>query len=344
VRWHFQTTHHDLWDYDVGSPPTLIDLPGADGVVPALIQPTKRGDIFVLNRLTGEPLTEVTEQPAPQNAADGDWVSATQPFSTGMPRFAGAATSEKATWGITALDQLWCRIQYKRARDEGTMTPPGLEPTFGSPGFLGGMDWGGISVDPERLLMVVNWNHIANYNHLITRAEADRRGIKPTAPGGANAEAGPAAMAGTPFGVVVSSFMSPLKVPCQAPPWGSVSVVDLKSRKTLWTRPLGTARDSGPLGIPTLLPIPIGLPNIGGSLTTRSGLVFIGAAQERTFRAFDIQTGRVLWEARLPAGGQATPMTYLSSKGRQFVVIAAGGHEALSTKPGDAIVAYTLPE
>ncbi len=345
-RWSFQTTHHDLWDYDVPAQPTLIDLPGTDGSsTPALIQPTKRGQIFLLDRRDGKPLASVEERPVPQGAAAGDYTSATQPFSTGMPSFSSNTLQEKDMWGITPLDQLWCRIKFKQARYEGTMTPPGLQPILNYPGTLGGVDWGGVAIDPVRQLLVVNSNRLANYVRLIPRAEADRMGVKPLGEPGAKAITGIRAQGNTPFAVSATPFLSPIDVPCQQPPFGELTVVDLKSRKVVWTRVIGTARDSGPFGIPALLPIPMGTPNTGGSMITKSGLIFIGATQELAFRAIDVATGKTLWERRLPAGGQATPMSYVSpASGRQFVVIAAGGHSILRSKTGDYVVAYALPE
>jgi quinoprotein glucose dehydrogenase len=341
VRWSFQTVHHDLWDYDVPAQPTLIDLPGG---IPALIQATKRGEIFLLDRRTGRPLAAVAEQPTPQRPVAGDRASPTQPFSVGMPSFRGPDLNEKAMWGITPFDQLWCRIRFRQARYEGPLTPVGLRPTIVYPGYLGGTDWGGVSVDPDRQVMVVNSNRVANYDQLITRTDADRMGLKAIGAHYHGDVGGAVAQAGTPYAAVIAPFLSPLGVPCQQPPFGMLSVIDLKTRKVTWSKPFGTARDSGPLGLESHLPILMGVPNHGGSVVTRGGLIFIAASQERSLRAVDILTGRDLWRAGLPAGGQATPMSYLSQKsGRQFVVIAAGGSPGLRTRAGDYILAYALP-
>jgi quinoprotein glucose dehydrogenase len=346
-RWKFQTVRHDLWDYDVPAQPTLIDLP-VDGVVrKALVQPTKRGEMFVLDRVTGQPIYPVTEHPAPQKGlAPGEWAVATQPFADAMPSFRGALLSEASMWGVTPLDQLWCRIRFREARYDGPLTPPGLQPSILYPGFLGGTDWGGISVDPNRRLMIVNSNHVANINQLIPRAEADKQGVRPSDPGKeAMPSHGMAAQIGTPYAAKPSPFLSPIFAPCQAPPYGRLSAVDLVSRKLVWSHPVGTARDSGPLGLSSGLPFTMGAPNMGGSVTTAGGLIFMGATQDRYLRAFNVENGKTLWEARLPAGGQATPMTYRSSaSGRQFVVIAAGGHLMMNTKVGDYIIAYALPK
>jgi len=346
-RWKFQTVHHDLWDYDIASQPTLVDVPVGGTIRKAVIQPTKRGEIFVLDRQTGQPIYPVTEHPAPQgNLATGEWAAKTQPFSDAMPSFRGALLSEKSMWGITPLDQLWCRIKFREARYDGPLTLPGLRAAIVYPGFLGGSDWGGVSIDADRKLMIVNSNHVANRTFLMTRAEADKLGVRPVVmsknvvpPHGLSPQMG------TPYAAKPDPFMSPLFAPCQAPPYGRLTAVDLVSRKVVWSHPIGTARDSGPLGISSGLPIPMGTPNMGGSVTTRGGLVFIGATQDRYIRAFDSSSGAKLWQARLPAGGQATPMTYMSPRsGRQFVVIAAGGHLMMNTKIGDYIIAYALPQ
>lgn len=342
-RWHFQTIHHDVWDYDVGSQPTLVDLVIDGETVPALIQGTKQGQIFLLDRRTGEPLAQVEERPVPQGAAEGDWLSPTQPFSTGMPALPDHVLAESDMWGLTPLDQLWCRIKFRQARYEGLFTPPGVKPTITHPGYMGGMEWGGVSVDPARGLMIVNWNQVSNYTRLIPRAVADAAGVTP-AEDHITGVGEPVAQAGTPFAATTAGFLSPLGVPCTSPPYGLITVVDLNTREIVWTVPHGTMRDNGPFGIRSMLPIPMGVPTLGGSVTTQSGLIFIAASMERAMQAMDVESGEVLWKDRLPSAGHATPMTYISPKsGRQFVVIAAGGHGAMGSPLGDSIVAYALP-
>ena len=341
-RWRFQTTHHDLWDYDVPSQPALVDL--ADGR-PALVQPTKRGEIFLLDRRTGQPIAPVTEQRVAVSPLPGERSSPTQPFSTGMPSFAGPRPSEAWMWGLTPIDQAWCRLQFRRARFDGSMTPIGIDrPTITWPGSLGGMNWGSVSVDPVTRIMIVNSSHVINYNQLIPRKQADAMGLKPVAKPSFENVAGPVAQAGTPFGASIKPFLSPLVAPCTQPPYGLISAVDLNTRKLLWQKPFGTARDSGPLLLSTGLPIPMGVPNIGGSVITRGGLAFIAATQEHMLRAYDVRTGAELWKGRLPAGGNATPMSYWSAKsGRQFVVIAAGGHGGILSGYSDQLIAFALP-
>lgn len=342
VRWSFQTVHHDLWDYDVPAQPTLVDLPVAGRIVPALLQPTKRGELFLLDRRNGRPLAPVKERDVAQGAAPGDWTSPTQPFSTGMPALGEIELNERTMWGATPLDQLWCRIKFRQARYDGPMTPPGLKPTITYPGYLGGMNWGGASVDPDRHLAVVNWNRVANYTRLVPRAEAGA--IQPSITGGAHA-GDPVPQIGTPFALLTAAFLSPLGIPCTEPPFGMIGVVDLTRRKMLWQQPLGSAADSGPLGYRSHLPLWMGVPNQGGSLVTRSGLIFIAASQNRAIWAFELSTGRKLWEARLPAGGHATPMTYVSPKsGRQFIVLAAGGNASLQSGSGDYVMGFALPD
>jgi quinoprotein glucose dehydrogenase len=224
------------------------------------------------------------------------------------------------------------------------MTPLNTNrPTITWPGYLGGMDWGGVSVDRARHLMVVNTNGVANYNYLIKRAAADKLGLKPMVADHLGDVGGPAPQMGTPYAAHIAPFLSPLAIPCQQPPYGTVSVVDLVTGKLLWTKPFGTSRDSGPLTLPTVLPIPMGVPNIGGAVATAGGVFFIGATQEHYLRAYETTTGRELWKARLPAGGNATPMSYWSAVSkRQFVVIAAGGHGGMLSGQSDALMAYAL--
>jgi membrane-bound PQQ-dependent dehydrogenase (glucose/quinate/shikimate family) len=340
VRWTFQAVHHDLWDYDLSAQPVLVNFPTGGTTTPALILPTKTGQLFVLDRRTGQPLTKVEERPVPRSETPGERASPTQPFSVGMPDMSGGLLTESHMWGLSPFDQLYCRIKFRQARYEGIYTPPRLGPSIRYPGELGGVDWGSVSVDERRGLLIVNSNHMANYNTLISRAEADKRGIRAKVdPKGKYAPG--AAMEGTPYAVEWSPFMSGLEMPCQEPPFGYLTAIDLKTRKIVWNRTLGDARNSGPLSTPLGLPLPLGAPNIGGSLTTASGLIFIGATQDEMFRAIDTRTGKVLWQQKLPASGHAAPMSYRGRDGRQYVLIAAGGR-SLRDKGGDHFIAYRL--
>jgi quinoprotein glucose dehydrogenase len=345
LRWRFQTVHHDIWDYDVPSQPTLIDLPMASGVRRALIQPTKRGEIFVLDRVTGEPIKEVSELPVPQGGiAAGERLSSTQPFSTQLPSFRGPMLREADMWGMTPIDQLICRIEFKRSRYEGTLTPLTLErPSIINPGYFGGINWGSVSIDVDRGIMMVNWMRLPSRVELITRAEAQARGFR-LFDGRTGQGSTQHPQENTPYAAKLGLFLSPLGMPCTAPPWGLVTAVDLLKGHTIWSKPLGNGRDSGPFGIRSHLPITMGVPSSGGSITTRGGLIFIGATVDSMFRAFNTATGEQLWQASLPGAGVATPMSYQSSRsGRQFVVIAAGGRPTLNTRLSTKIVAYALP-
>lgn len=349
LRWSFQTAHHDLWDYDVGSQPTLIDFPGPNGTIPALVQPTKRAELFVLDRRTGKPLTEVRELPVTQKGkVPEERLSQTQPFSVGMPDFSGGRLDESRMWGMTPLDQLWCRIRFRQLRYDGPATPPGVTESIVWPSIGGGMNWGGVAYDPDRRLLLVNTIYYASLIRLVPRAETDRQlAAAANAPADSHSDIFdlPLPMAGTPYGVKLRGFLSPFGNLCHAPPYGRLTAVDMTTQKVHWQRPIGTMRDSGPFGIKSGLPIPMGMPGFGGALTTRSGLTFIGGVKERTFRAFSTETGAELWSARMPASGNANPMTYLGPRsGRQFVVIAATGHVTSQSYPlGQSIMAYALP-
>ncbi|HET6525155.1 membrane-bound PQQ-dependent dehydrogenase, glucose/quinate/shikimate family [Sphingopyxis sp.] len=343
-RWVFQTVHHDLWDYDTPAQPTLIDIDIAGRPRKALLQPTKRGEIFLLDRETGKPIAPVKERPVPQHGiVDGERLSPTQPFSA-IASLAGPPLSEAAMWGLTPLDQLWCRIKFREARYDGIFTPPGLTPSITYPGYLGGTNWGGLTVDARTGRLIVNMSHVPNYTQLIARREADAMGVEPVRPGGKGSFAVMAQM-GTPYAVTNHPFLSPLGVPCNQPPFGRIASIDIRTGKIMWAETLGTTRDAGPWGIASHVPLPTGMPNTGGPTSTAGGLTFVGATQDRAIRAFESATGRQLWTARLPAGGQATPMTYISPRsGRQFVVISAGGNKLLGSKLGDTVVAFALPE
>ena len=344
VKWSFQTVYHDVWDYDVPSQPVLVNWNNASERIPALILATKRGEIFVLDRRDGKPLTEIEERSVPQtNLPEGEWLSKTQPFSVGFPSFAPDDLAEKTMWGATPIDQLWCRIKFLETRYEGKFTPQSEQGALNYPGNFGVFNWGGMSADTTRDILVVNTAYFPWYQRLIKREEADKLGIVPYGETSAinNISSGPEiyyAQAGTPYAVDSRPFTSPLGYPCHAPPWGELAAIDLKSQKIIWRRPLGTTGEVAPFG----LALPTGVFNIGGPITTSQGLIFIGAAIDDYFRAFDIDNGEELWKAKLPAGGQATPISYVSSSGKQYVVIAAGGHAPLDTKIGDYIVAYAL--
>lgn len=349
-RWRFQTTHHDLWDYDVPAQPTLYDMPdGHGGRIPVVIQATKRGQIFVLDRRTGVPVTEVVERKVPSGGAPGDRLATTQPFSTGMPAVGGSVLREQDMWGLSPLDQLYCRIAFRRLRYDGELTPPTTTPSLLFPGVFGGMNWGGVAIDERHDYLIVNDIRLGHKLVLVPRSTADREGAavvtryggNPTDPNAGHG--GFLVQKGTPFAAVFLPFMSPLGIPCQAPPFGTMTAIDMNTRRIAWQVPLGTTQDSGPLGWKTHLQIPVGLPTIGGSLVTGAGIIFFAGTQDFYLRAIDAVSGREVWKARLPVGAGATPMTYVSPRtGRQYVVISASGARD-SSERGDFIIAYALP-
>jgi quinoprotein glucose dehydrogenase len=345
--WHFQTVHYDVWDYDLGSQPTLADVPTQNGVVPAVILSSKQGEIYVLDRKNGKPLFPVEERKVPTGGVEKDKLSPTQPFS-GFHTVAKPPLREIDMWGMSPLDQLWCRIQFRQVTYQGQYTPPTTDGWFLEyPGYNGGSDWGSVAVDPGRNILVVNYNNMANKVRLVPRAEADKMGIKPInvphePPPAGLTEYG--AQAGAPYADAVNpGWRQWTKLMCTQPPYGGITAIDLSSGKTLWDEPLGQAINNGPFGLPSGLPVPIGTPNNGGALVTKSGLIFIAAATDDLIRAIDIKTGKVLWTDKLPAGGQATPMAF-EANGHEFIGFMAGGHHFMETKPGDFVLAYRLPD
>ena len=322
--WGFQVVHHDLWDYDVAAQPLLFHW--KDGT-PAVAINTKMGHVFVLNRLTGAPLLPVEERPVPQTDIPGEQGSPTQPFSTISLVPEGLAPSE--AWGPTPEDVKWCQDKIKASRSEGIFTPPSLKGTIVFPGNVGGVNWGSATYDPQRHFMVANTNRLIAWVKLIPREKFETETNKEQ-DNRIYGEFGE--QSGAPYGLYRSFIFSPSKLPCNAPPWGTTKAVDLFSGKQIWDAPLGT-----------LVPgEQTGSINLGGPIITAGGLVFTSASTDLYLRALDIETGKELWKYQLPAGGQATPMTY-SLNGKQYLVIAAGGHGKLGTKQGDYVLAFTLP-
>ncbi|MDA8445897.1 glucose/quinate/shikimate family membrane-bound PQQ-dependent dehydrogenase [Paracidovorax valerianellae] len=337
VRWHFQTVHHDLWDYDVPAQPSLVDLTVKGERVPALVQPTKQGEVFVLDRRTGNPILPVTEEPAPQGAAEGDRTAPTQPksaLSFDPPPLTGADM-----WGVTLFDQLMCRIAFEKLRFEGRFTPPSTRGTLVYPGNFGVFNWGGVAVDPQREMAFTTPTYLAFTSQLIPRNDETTLLVQP---GGAPPHGMLPALnenVGAPFAVRLKPFVSVLGIPCQAPPWGYVAGADLTTGKIVWKHKNGTVRDLAPVPVP----FKMGVPNLGGPVTTAGGVAFLSGTLDYYVRAYDVANGKELWKSRLPAGGQATPMTYTGADGRQYIVVAAGGHGSLGTRTGDWLIAYALP-
>lgn len=342
LAWSYQTVHHDLWDMDLPSQPTLADIKDKDGkVIPVIYAPAKTGNIFVLDRRNGELVVPAPETPVPQGAAKGDHVSPTQPFSQLTFRPHKNLTGADM-WGATMYDQLVCRVMFHSLRYEGIFTPPSEQGTLVFPGNLGMFEWGGISVDPHNQIAIANPMALPFVSKLIPRGPGNPM-EPPKDAKGSGTESGVQPQYGVPYGVTLNPFLSPLGLPCKQPAWGYISGVDLKTNKIVWKKRIGTVEDSMPF--PTGIPAKfrMGMPMLGGPITTAGNVMFIAATADNYLRAFDVRDGKLLWEARLPAGGQATPMTY-EADGKQYVVISAGGHGSFGTKMGDYIVAFALPD
>ncbi|MBB3174720.1 quinoprotein glucose dehydrogenase [Endobacter medicaginis] len=334
--WSYQTVHHDLWDMDVPSQPSLVDVPTASGTIPAIYVPTKTGNLFVLDRRDGKLIVPAPEQTVPQGAAPGDWTSPTQPFSDLTVRPSALLTGADM-WGATIFDQLVCRIQFHQLDYRGTFTPPSERGTLVFPGNLGMFEWGGIAVDPVRQIAIANPIALPFVSKLIPRGPNN-----PAAPNAAHpsgSEIGVQPMYGTPYGVDLHAFLSPIGLPCKRPPWGYMAGIDLKTNKVIWMHKNGTIRDSSPLP----LSFRMGVPSLGGPLVTAGGVAFLTGTQDDYIRAYDVTSGAQIWSDRLPAGGQSTPMSY-EADGRQFILTADGGHGSFGTKQGDYVIAYALPK
>ena len=332
LEWVFQTVHHDVWDYDVPSQPTLMNLRTEVGETPVVIQATKQGEVYVLDRRTGEPVLPVEEIDVPQGAPPGDYSAPTQPVSAmsfNPPELTGADM-----WGATLFDQMACRLRFQQLNYEGRYTPQSVNGTLVYPGNFGVFNWGSIAVDPVTQTLYGTPGYLAFIHRLIPR-ENDTMNYVSEGDPGLNENYG------APFAVSLKPFTSRYTgLPCQRPPWGYAAAADLTTGETVWMRPRGTARDRAPVP----LPLPVGVPDLGGPLVTAGDLMFETGRLDYFARAYDSRTGDKLWEARLPAGGQATPMTYLGEDGRQYLIVIAGGHGSLGTRIGDNVIAYALPE
>ncbi len=329
LKWGQQLVHHDLWDYDVASQPTLVDLMHDGQRVSAVIQATKTGFLFTFDRDNGTPIFPIEERRVPQDAVPGEHPSATQPYPIAPPALVrqGPVTADDA-YGIAWFDTRSCRRQIQQYRSEGIFQPPSAQDALMQPGNGGGVNWGGVAFDPNRQLAVVNAMNLPFVVALIPRAE-----VHAQFKSGKYPDFEFARQEGTPYGMRRAVFRSPLGIPCVKPPWGTLTAVDMQH---------GTIRWQIPLGDTPFIHMNLGMPAIGGPILTGGGLVFVAASLDDRLRAFDIDSGKLLWEAKLPAGGQATPMTY-SIAGRQYLVIAAGGYKGDSTR-GDYLIAYALPQ
>jgi len=334
--WHQQLVHHDLWDYDLAAQPVLGDIEVQGVPVPAVIQATKTGMLYVFDRTKGQPLFPIEEKPVPPSFVAGEQASPTQPFSA-IPSLVSQKPIDPAdAWGVTFWDRGKCRDLLSAHRNEGIFTPPDPHGTILSPGYIGGVNWGGIVFDEARQRVIAAVNHLPMLVTLVPQAELQEQMRSGNYPNSDFAR-----QAGTPWAMRREPLLSPWGLPCTAPPWGTLVSVDLRRNRIVWQVPLGSTEGVGPWFAPTR---DFGMPNMGGPIATAGDLVFVGAALDSYFRAFDIETGRQLWKHRLPAGGQATPMTYRAGRNqRQFVVIAAGGHGVLNTPRGDYVIAFALP-
>jgi quinoprotein glucose dehydrogenase len=323
--WGFQVAHHDLWDYDVPAQPALIEFRGR----PAVAVTTKIGHVFVLDRTTGKPLHTVEERAVPKSDVPGEEASASQPipaWSTMTPQKLSAADA----WGSTDEARQWCRSKIESLRNDGLFTPPSTRGSLAFPGNIGGVNWGSAAWDPTRDLLIANTNRVAAITKLIPREDLEsalaHRKETETAWGGEFA-----AQRGTPYAMYREWLVAPNGQPCNAPPWGALVAFDLKTGKLRWESPLGVTQEGGPEGSI----------NFGGAMATASGLIFTAAALDPHLRAFDTDTGKELWSLELPASAQATPMAY-EWKGKQYIVICAGGHGKMKSKMGDSVIAFSI--
>jgi quinoprotein glucose dehydrogenase len=341
--WHFQTVHHDLWDYDNASPPALTTIIQNGKAIPAVLQGTKTGMLFVLNRETGAPIFPVEERPVPRSDVPGEETWPTQPFTALTPPLSLHRFDPADAWGPTDADRAACRAMLEGLRNEGIFTPPSLQGTLAMPSNIGGAHWGGVAVDSGRAIAVVPVNRIPAMVQLIPDSanidsisyESQRAGV----------DYEYTHMKGTGYWMRRRLILGPSHMPCSPPPFGSLVAVSLSTGQILWNVPLGTwpstvgRQATGDTADGRRLTAD-GSPNLGGPILTKSGLIFIGATLDRAIRAYDVESGKELWRAALPAGARATPMTY-EAGGRQFVVISAGGGDAFGA--GDAIVAFARP-
>ena len=335
LAWHFQTVHHDLWDYDNAAPPALVTLPNGKD---AVLQGTKTAQLFVLDRETGAPLFPVEEKPFPKSDVPGEVTSPTQPMSS--LSFGFRTLSPGDIWGASPEDLAECRARFATLRYDGPFTPPSEKGTVMVPANIGGSHWGGVTYDSERGIVVVPNNRLAAIVKLIPREQWKVMREKLTQGERVGKEF--TDMQGTPYVMQRETWLSSRRSPCTAPPFGSLTAISLKTGATLWDVPFGTDEGLDKIGLPKL-PAGSGMANLGGPISTSGGLVFIGATLDAYLRAFDVETGRELWKYRLPAGGKATPMTYLGADGRQYVVVSAGG-DGKSWGKADSIMAFALPK
>ncbi|HXE64646.1 MAG TPA: pyrroloquinoline quinone-dependent dehydrogenase [Bryobacteraceae bacterium] len=327
--WHFQTVHHDLWDYDVASPPILFDVHRNGRTIPAVGAGSKTGNFFILDRVTGKPIFGVEERAVPQSDVAGEKSSPSQPFPVSPKPL--AAQSIAKPWGANEADRAFCTSEMAKLRNEGIFTPPSVRGSYVIPGNVGGMAWGGAAFDPGRHLLFIPTNNIGSEVRLIPRADFERE--RDTERRKLNGDWEFAEQRGTPYGMARRLLLSPGLLPCVAPPWGVLNAVDANTGELKWSTPTGIFR----AGVPGSL-------SLGGPIATAGGLVFMAGTLDAAIYAFDAETGKQLWRGELPTSARSTPMTYRGPDGRQYLLISAGGHGNAAFAPlGDYLVAFALP-
>lgn len=333
VVWHFQVVHHDLWDYDVPASPALMIVHRGGRDIPAVVVTTKIGHVFILNRDTGEPLFPVEERPVPASDVPGEEAWPTQPFPTLPKPLAPQRVGPDDAFGITESDRAWCRAQLASLRSEGVFTPPSIRGTLVIPGNIGGSNWGGVAIDEAHGLILAPANNFPAVVRLVPRARYHEAAM-------ANEHGEISPQSGTAYAMWRDFLLSPSRVPCTKPPWGTLTAIDAATGEVRWKVPLGEL----PWVERGKLPANAGAPSLGGAMVTGGGLVFIGATLDSHFRAFDVETGKLLWTADLPVAGKAVPMTYRAANGTQYVVIAAGGQPKTGLPLGDYLIAYAIEQ
>jgi quinoprotein glucose dehydrogenase len=338
--WHFQTVHHDLWDYDVASPPVLFDVHRNGRAIAAIGVGSKNGNYFILNRETGQPIFGVEERPVPKTDVPGEISSPTQPFPVAPRPLAPQSLTAENAWGFSETDRKWCREEITKVRSEGVFTPPSVRGSVLIPGNIGGMAWSGAAYDPSHHLLILPTNNLPTEMRLIPRADFESE--RQSAGRNLNGDWEFARQEGTPYGMMRRFLRSPAGSPCNPPPWGMLNAVDTDTGEIQWTVPLG---QFPPIGKAPAAPSEFGSIGLGGPIVTAGSLVFIAGTLDPAIRAFDVITGKELWKGTLPTSARSTPMTFRGPNGKQYVVVSAGGHGIEGGPPlGDYVIAFTLPD
>jgi quinoprotein glucose dehydrogenase len=318
--WHYQLVHHDIWDYDPPAAPALVTLHRTGKEIPAVVQVTKMGLIFILDRRTGIPIYPVVERPVPVSDVPGEASSPTQPIPEKPPALSRSTMTADDLTNITPESRSECSAMFAKLENHGRYTPYGTRPTLVFPGTLGGATWSGLSFNPTLGYIYVNTNEVGAIGQMVKQADGSETAYRRSNATGEYAR-----------------FWDSRLLPCQKPPWGLLTAVNVSSGEIAWRVPLGITQELEAKGIPHT-----GAPNIGGSVATAGGLVFIAATNDSRFRAFNARDGQELWSTVIDASGHATPATYMGRNHQQYVVIAAGGGGSFGSKPGDSLIAFTL--